>query len=225
LLDAKHNGFITILTIEKSGGEEFDFMYKDFKEHIEKFKPDFVKALVRYNPEGDKELNKRQLEKLSKLSTFCHTNNYKLLIEPLVLPTQQQLQAVQQDKNQFDKTMRPTLTVKMIQDFQERNAEPDIWKIEGMEDDQDYKKAVEQTRENGRNNVGIVVLGRGENTEQVEQWLNAARNVSGIIGFAIGRTIFMEPLLNFRDKKISREQTIKEIAKNYRYFYNVFTNK
>jgi len=50
LKDAIAKGFNVCLTTEKSGQEEFDFEYVgNFKEHIEKYEPKFVKALVRYN--------------------------------------------------------------------------------------------------------------------------------------------------------------------------------
>ena len=50
---------------EKSGQDEFDFEYgEDFAEHIEAFHPTFCKVLVRYNPEGDAALNRRQAARL-----------------------------------------------------------------------------------------------------------------------------------------------------------------
>ena len=53
--EARSLGITRILTTEKSGQDEFDFEYgHDFRYHIEKFKPDYVKVLVRYNPAGDK---------------------------------------------------------------------------------------------------------------------------------------------------------------------------
>ena len=51
---AKENGLLLAMPVEKSGQNEFDFEYgDDFGAHIEKFDPDFSKVLVRYNPEGD----------------------------------------------------------------------------------------------------------------------------------------------------------------------------
>ena len=51
---SKERGLILAMPVEKSGQNEFDFDYGDhFGEHIEEFDPDFIKVLVRYNPEGD----------------------------------------------------------------------------------------------------------------------------------------------------------------------------
>ena len=61
LLDAKNNGFTTILTTEKSGQKEFTLEYgSEFAKHIEKYKPTFAKALIRYNPEDKNDSKVRQ---------------------------------------------------------------------------------------------------------------------------------------------------------------------
>ena len=63
--EAKAGGYKLAMPVEKSGQNEFDFEYGDqFGEKIEEFDPDFSKVLVRYNPEGDAELNERQTAKL-----------------------------------------------------------------------------------------------------------------------------------------------------------------
>src|SRR5438874_7725628 len=61
LRDAAKHGYSTSCPAEKSGQDEFDFEYdEDFGKHIEAFKPTFCKVLVRYNPESDATLNRRQ---------------------------------------------------------------------------------------------------------------------------------------------------------------------
>src|SRR5260370_40979962 len=65
LRDAAAKGYTTACPAEKSGQDEFDFEYGDhFAEHIEAFHPTFCKVLVRYNPEGDADLNHRQSHRL-----------------------------------------------------------------------------------------------------------------------------------------------------------------
>jgi myo-inositol catabolism protein IolC len=46
----------------------------------------------------------------------------------------------------------------------------------------------------------------------------------GLIGFAVGRTVFWEPLVGWRDKKTTREEAVAEIARRYRGFVDVFEN-
>src|SRR4051794_5622307 len=66
---AKEEGLVLSMPVEKSGQDEFDFRYgDDFGKHISDFGVDFAKVLVRYNPEGDAEMNRGQLERLKRLA-------------------------------------------------------------------------------------------------------------------------------------------------------------
>jgi len=56
----------------------------------------------------------------------------------------------------------------------------------------------------------------------VQQWLGIAAQVPGFIGFAVGRTVFWDPLVAWRSKKATREQTVAAIAKRYREFVDLF---
>lgn len=226
LIDANKKGYTTILTTEKSGQEIFDFEYgEDFKIHIKKIKPTFAKALVRYNPEGNKEENKVQLERLKKLSDFCYSNFYKLLVEPLIPATEEELAITHGDKGRYDLEIRPELVVRMIKEFQDAGVEVDAWKIEGLSAPLEYQHVVHQARSNGRDAVGVVILGRGESKEKVVEWIKAGRNISGVIGFAVGRTIFWQPLMDLKSGKIDEEAAIDQIAQNYIYFYELFVDK
>jgi 5-dehydro-2-deoxygluconokinase len=69
----------------------------------------------------------------------------------------------------------------------------------------------------------VIVLGRGENAEKVKQWLTTAARVPGLIGFAVGRTIFWEPLKAFKGGQISREEASAQIAQNYKGFCDLWT--
>ena len=72
LRDASARGYVTALSTETSGSPEFEFEFgADFESHIEAFRPTFAKALVRYNPEGDAALNRRQTGRLRQLSDYC----------------------------------------------------------------------------------------------------------------------------------------------------------
>jgi len=62
----------------------------------------------------------------------------------------------------------------------------------------------------------------GEDDEKVREWLRTAAGVSGFIGFAVGRTDFWQPLVDFRAKKITREAAVTEIARRYREFVDTF---
>lgn len=220
-VDAQMRGITRILTTEKSGQEEYQFQYgEEFGDHIEKLRPAYAKALVRYRADGDTELNVRQLSRLKELSDWCREHRIGFLIEPLVSPTEDEKTRYGQER--FDRSIRPRLTVEMIRQFHAAGVEPDIWKIEGMESREDYEVVSQTARAEGRAHVGVVVLGRAEEVDHVERWLEAGKHVDGVCGFAIGRTIFWEALQAMDQKTITREQAVEQIARLYRHFYDVF---
>ena len=224
LRDAAKKGYFTALTTEKSGQDEFDFEYgEDFAKHIETFKPTFAKVLVRYNPEGNAALNERQAARLKLLSDFLHGKSRTLfMFELLVLPEQAQMEKLKGDKTAYDVKMRPGLMVRAIRELQDVGVEPDVWKIEGLDLTEDCEKVVAAARRGGRDKVGCIVLGRGEDDKKVGEWLETAARVPGFIGFAVGRTVFWDPLVELRDKHITREDAVNRISRRYQEFVSIF---
>ncbi len=223
LRDATKHGYSTSMPAEKSGQDEFDFEYgEDFAKHIEEFKPTFLKVLVRYNPEGEAALNKRQAERLKRLSDYLHKTNRKFMFELLVPPEPAQLAKVGNDKKAYDRQLRPGLMVGAIHQMQDAGVEADVWKIEGLDSREDCAKMVAAARRGGRDQVGCIILGRGEDEKKVYEWLGTAAHVPGFIGFAVGRTTFWDPLISWREKKTTREAAVAEISRRYREWVNVF---
>jgi 5-dehydro-2-deoxygluconokinase len=226
LRDAAAEGYSTACPAEKSGQDEFDFEYgEDFAEHIEAFRPTFCKVLVRYNPEGDAELNRRQAARLRRLSEYLHAGSQSRFLFELLVPAETaQLERVQGDRKAYDLERRPGLMVRAIEQLQDDGVEPDVWKIEGLDRREDCEKIVRVARRNDRDKVGCIILGRGEDDKKVSEWLTTAAAVPGFIGFAVGRTVFWEPLVDWRAKKITREAAVAEIGKRYHNFAESFEN-
>jgi len=224
LHDAAKHGYFTACPAEKSGQDEFDFEYgEEFGKRIEMFKPTFCKVLVRYNPEGEKALNQRQATRLRRLSDYLHAKGQsKYMFELLVPPEKAQLDKVKGDKKAFDLQLRPGLMVQSIHQLQDAGVEGDVWKIEGLDDAEDCKKIVTAARRGGRDHVGCIILGRGEDDKKVREWLAIAAPVKGFIGFAVGRTTFWDPLIDWRANKLTREAAVAEIARRYREWVDIF---
>lgn len=224
LRDAVKLGYVTACPAEKSGQDEFDFEYgEDFAKHVEAFRPTFCKVLVRYNPEGDKALNRRQAGRLKRLSDYLHSKRQSLFMFELLVPAEKtQLERVHGDKKIYDVEVRPRLMVQAIHELQDAGIEADVWKIEGLDRREDCEKVVAAVRRNGRNKVGCIVLGRGEDDKKVREWLATAARVPGFIGFAVGRTTFWDPLIDMRAQKISPEAAAAEIARRYREWVDIF---
>jgi 5-dehydro-2-deoxygluconokinase len=226
LRDAKAHGYITACPAEKSGQDEFDFEYgEEFAKHIEAFDPTFSKVLVRYNPEADETLNRQQSARLKRLSDYLHSGSHRLFMFELLVPAEKaQLDQVNGDKHAYDVEIRPGLMVRAIEQLQDAGVEADVWKIEGLDRREDCERVVAVAHRKGRDKVGCIILGRGEDDKKVYEWLTTAAKVPGFIGFAVGRTVFWEPLIDWRAKKITREEAVAEIARRYRRLVDTFEN-
>jgi len=178
--------------------------------------------LVRYNPDTQHALNQKSLAGLKELSDYAHAHGYKFLIEPLVVGSETQLASVNNDKYRYDTELRPKLTAQMITEMQDAGVEPDIWKIEGMFAAEDYEQVVSAAQKNNREHVGVISLGRNETDEVVETWLKVGAQVSGVVGFAVGRTVFLDALMKYKNHEMSRDQAVTEIAERFKHFYDVF---
>jgi myo-inositol catabolism protein IolC len=125
--DARTAGVRLAMPVEKSGQEVFDFEYgEEFGGHIERFDPDFTKVLVRYNPEGDGEENRVQLERLRRLSDWLHEHDRRFLFELLVPATAEQEAQVEGDTGRYDDELRPELQRRAIEEIQDAGIEVDI---------------------------------------------------------------------------------------------------
>jgi 5-dehydro-2-deoxygluconokinase len=112
--------------------------------------------------------------------------------------------------------------VHAIHELQGFGIEADVWKIEGIERREDCQKVVAAARGGGRDQVGCIILGRGEDDNKVRQWLTTAATVPGFIGFAVGRTTFWDALVNYRANKITRDAAVARIAASYREWVDLF---
>lgn len=223
LRDAARRGYVTVLSTEISGSEEFEFEFGDeFAAHIEAIAPTFAKVLVRYNPEGDAVLNARQATRLALLSDYCSRAGQLFMFELLVPATPAQLARVGGRQASYDLDVRPRLMLETIRELQDAGVEPDVWKIEGLDRREDCAAIVSTARRGGRSGVGCIVLGRGADEQKVVAWLETAASVPGFIGFAVGRTTFWDALADFLATRTTREEAVSRIARRYQEWAAIF---
>ena len=221
---ARNEGLKLSMPAEKSGVDEYDFEYgEDFGAHIEQYDPDFVKVLVRLNPEGEADMNQRQMSRLKELADWLHEHDRKFLFELLVPAEQAQLDAVGGDSDRYDRELRPELMRRAIEMLQDFGVEVDIWKIEGVDERADADRLAEQTRKGeGREGVVCVLLGRGASDQKVDHWLQEAAPVEGFVGFAIGRSIWWDALKGYLDGNLERAKAAEQVADKYLHFVQVY---
>ena len=209
LEDARKRGLVTAASAEKSGAENFEFAYgDDFREHLRRVRPTFAKALVHADSAG--EIRSEDILKLRELSVFCRNEDIRFLLEPLTpVPPEE----------------RAAVLEHLINSLYRHGVEPDVWKIEGTANRADYERIVAAARGGGHDEVGVIVLGRGEDISVVHSWLKAASNTPGMIGFAVGRSIFWESIAALHHGKLSEKDASQKIADNFLSCYRIFVGE
>lgn len=196
--DAKRMDVPVILSTEKSGSNDFDFIHGDnFGNALLEVQPAAAKALVQYH-RGDEKKNEKTRKKLKVLSDFCHSHDLPFLLEVLT-----------GGANAID-------TATLLTEIEEAGIKPDIWKLEGTADPRDWK-TVRQVTE-----VPIVVLGRAQSEADVEKWIVAGAASGEVSGIAVGRTIFLEPLKEYLQGTLMREEAAQMISERFLKFISLF---
>ncbi|MEM8931990.1 MAG: DUF2090 domain-containing protein, partial [Acidobacteriota bacterium] len=218
LADAKSRGIAISVCVEKSGQPIFDFEYGDrWQDHLRFVAPDIVKVLVRHHPRADEPGRREQLARLKQISDYIHAHDDHYYMFELLVPA-----TTDEDKalgDRYDVELRPELMIEAIREIQDFGVEPDIWKIEGLDREEDARAVAAQTRSGaGREKVGNILLGRGSDKDSVHRWLKVAAPLDGYIGFAVGRTNFKVPLEQYlaAPSAESAAEAVEAIARNYK---------
>jgi myo-inositol catabolism protein IolC len=215
-LAAKSDGLINLsMPLEASGKEWFEFAYgDDWKLHAGRFPTDHAKVLIRDNPALAVPDRLQQAERLKVVSAWAAESHHHLIVELLVPATDADLASVDGDKKRYDDELRPKLTLETIEFLQDHGADPELWKIEGMDTAADAEAVVGLVQRGGRD-ANCIILGRHASEDDLDRWLEVAAPLPGYVGFAIGRSIWWDPLADHLAGDISVDVARHRIAENY----------
>jgi myo-inositol catabolism protein IolC len=100
---------------------------------------------------------------------------------------------------------------------------PSLWKLEGVDSEGDAAAIVAQARAGaGGAEVGCLVLGAGADDERLERWLAVAATTPGYIGFAIGRSIWREPIRAHLAGELSSEAASTAVRDRFLSFADLY---
>jgi myo-inositol catabolism protein IolC len=213
---AHSDGVVLAIPLERSGRDWFELEWgQDWQAHVASNRPDFAKVLVRDNPGFPAGQRDQQLRALHEVSDALHGLAVPLLYELLVPATDEQRAAAGGAADAYDRDVRPGLVMQVIADNQAAGVEPAIWKVEGLETAEAARAVVAQMRIGGRNDVCAIVLGRDAPAARLDHWLAVAAPIDGFVGFAIGRSIWEDPIAAHNEGKADENATVSEIAERY----------
>ncbi len=210
-LRAREAGVTVAVPVEKSGRRELEFEHEPFYRELEQLRPHYAKVLVRYNPRSDAALNERQRAKMASILEWTRGHRMRFMLE-LLVPDEGG--ASSDGARHFDTEVRPALTLEAVRELIRAGISADLWKLEGMGSTEQYAAIAEEVQK-ADSAAGCLVLGRGADAAAVDRWLTLAAPVPGFKGFAVGRTIWWEPLRAYVDGALSRSGAAEAIAASY----------
>jgi myo-inositol catabolism protein IolC len=209
------------MPVEASGEQWFHYAYDDWQAHAGLFTTDHAKVLIRDNPGLEPGQRAAQAERLAKVSDWAAANDRALIVELLVPASAADLAAAGGTAASYDATLRPEHTVQVIEYLQDHGVTPALWGVEGL-NYHDDAVAIAAVAKRGGRAADCIILGRHASQDQLNHWLQVAAPIPGFTGFAIGRSIWQDPLHAHLHHRSTAAWTRLRIATAYLDFVRYF---
>ena len=159
-----------------------------------------IKCLLFYHPDDPGSLKKEQEEQVLRLFDACRKNGRELLLEII---------ASKNGKVESDTVSN------IIHRFYDIGVYPDWWKLEPASDDVEWSAICDAVKANDPWCRGIVILGLSKPCEELASSFDCATRFPLVKGFAVGRSIFDQPLREWMQNNISDDEAINQMASNF----------
>lgn len=217
VLEQVPDGLATALAIERSGQRIFEVEHSDWTSTLDSLTPTFAKVLVRFRADDAPADRSLQIERLREVQAALADRPTRFLFEILTPLTADEQARAETD---LDDVRLPILS-NAITELHDSGLDPDLWKVEGLDHAASCAAIAQQCRA-ARSDVQLVVLGAGAPAATVDRWLVAAAE-GGYDGFAVGRSIWKDPLTAWASGKLSEVEAAQEVVSRYQHFVDVFT--
>lgn len=222
---AQDRDFMLAIPVEKADQAIFQFDYgDDYLEHLTRFAPDYVKALVRLNVHDEAGATATQLERLKVLSDALREAGLKFMFELVVRPSASQLAAVGGDRQRFEDELRPSAVREAMESIHSAGIRVDVWKLEGIVRAEDAAAIVAEAR-SANPDAECILLGAAASSERLDAWFSVGASTDGFSGFAFGRSVWKEPLREWLAGRATEEETIERISGAYLGFVHDYLSR
>jgi 5-dehydro-2-deoxygluconokinase len=160
-----------------------------------------VKCLVRYDLECKPQLREAQESRLIQLFQATRSLERELVLEVLL--------TAGSDSSQFR-------IAAAMHHLYEIGIWPDWWKIESPSNDLEWQEITSAISRNDAECRGVILLGKGAPLEVMRRSLRAARQHAVCRGFAVGRSIFQQPVDDWLGGNLSDDECIRAVETNFR---------
>jgi 5-dehydro-2-deoxygluconokinase len=156
-----------------------------------------IKCLCFYHPDDPPEMKARQERELLRLHDAARTLGRELLIEIIA------------SKNG---PLADDTTASVIERLYAIGLKPDWWKLEAQPSRRAWDSIARAVKSGDPLCRGIVLLGLEAPEEDLAQAFAVARDCDLVKGFAVGRTIFIEPAVEWFGGRIGDQEAVARMA-------------
>jgi 5-dehydro-2-deoxygluconokinase len=182
------------MPLEAGGQEWFRFADgDDWQRQAGSFAADYTKILVRDNPGLDHARREQQARRLGQISAWAQRTSRSLILELVVPATDADKEATGGILHRYNDELRPEHTLLVMEYLQDYGVEPAFWAVKGL-DRHDDAVAVAAMAQRGGRRARCLAGGGQASHDTLEHWLQVAAPIPGWAGFAIGRSIWWDPL-------------------------------
>lgn len=158
-----------------------------------------VKCLVFFHPEDVHALRREQEMKVIEVYQACRQSGHELLLE-VILPA--------------GMPHSDALYLRAIQRFYNLGVRPDWWKLPPLSSE-GWEQLTPLLAQRDPYCRGVVILGLDAPLETLQQGFSAAVGFPIVKGFAVGRTLFVQPAQKWLRNEIDDAELIEQVKHNY----------
>jgi len=197
--------------VELTGSRPLDFEYGgSLGTHlIEWPTAQVIKCLCFYHPDDPEELRLRQERELARAYDACRTLGRDLLIEIIA------------GKHG---TLADDTIPRVIQRIYDIGIKPDWWKLEPQKSVTAWEAISETVSRNDSYCRGVMVLGLEAPFADLVESFRACAGVPVVKGFAVGRTIHIDPARAWLGGKISDAEAVDQMAERFASLVTAWTD-
>jgi 5-dehydro-2-deoxygluconokinase len=197
--------------VELTGSRPLDFEYGgSLGTHlIEWPTSQVIKCLCFYHPDDPEELRLRQERELLRVYDACRTLSRDLLVEIIA------------GKHGI---LRDDTIPRVIQRIYDIGIKPDWWKLEPQKSAAAWAAISETVKRNDDYCRGVMVLGLEAPFEDLVESFRACAEVPVVKGFAVGRTIHIDPARAWLAGKISDAEAVDQMAERFSSLVTAWTD-
>jgi 5-dehydro-2-deoxygluconokinase len=208
--------------IEKAGSFPVEWLTDDslYQQILERPGDWFVKVLWHFHAsmtskgKTESPVGELQLQRLRRLNEVCVALKRKLMVE-LIIP------------DDFTENKSHLSAGKTLGDAMEKvyqaGINPFWWKITALDNEEEWQ-TMTRVLDKYDPEVGVIILGNNAPLEKFKTWFRVARSTPHTCGFAVGRSIFWEPWVQFAEGKITDTEISSMIAERYQRVIDIWQN-